>query len=323
MEATGEVGRRVQQLATLTNAAEPTCHTALILAGGDADYAVELILTGVVRDEDWRDTPLPHTRDGDGACSEEATKTAPETGAAAPVTRKTKAYKSTQPHAKSPSRQAAASVLSAQDAYTMVCNGGRRCCRGDNHLVGRVILAMLLHPRLGAHSVAACVAEVGLVDITSMVAKVENFKLLRALIGKVGTGSQTTKVEAVHRMIPSVDVDCTNRDGFSLVHLAVARASRVSRTAQVRLELSAIVEALVQLGGASLEVGAAENRWGFTPLMEAARHGYSSMVELLLRLGARTQTVDARGRTALEIAKTVGMHEAGFVLETAERSWQR
>ena len=61
------------------------------------------------------------------------------------------------------------------------------------------------------------------------------------------------------------------------------------------------------------ELGAdvnARSEAGITPLMIAAGHGNSGMIAVLVKAGADPQTVDAEGRTALDIARLSGSDPA-------------
>ncbi len=54
----------------------------------------------------------------------------------------------------------------------------------------------------------------------------------------------------------------------------------------------------------------ARSKAGITPLMIAAGHGNSGMIAVLVKAGADPQTVDAEGRTALDIARLSGSDPA-------------
>ena len=57
---------------------------------------------------------------------------------------------------------------------------------------------------------------------------------------------------------------------------------------------------------AGADLNAQDTKFGFTPLMVAARNGHSNMVELLLSRGASWEIVDKTGRDALQHARSKG-----------------
>ena len=61
----------------------------------------------------------------------------------------------------------------------------------------------------------------------------------------------------------------------------------------------------------------AVNIYGYTPLMEAAVHGHSEIVRILLKNGATIDLKDNNGKTALEMAERNNHREVIQILKNA------
>lgn len=174
----------------------------------------------------------------------------------------------------------------------------------DNMAAGRLVLAMLMHPRLGEDCVAVSSIE-HLEDPLRLAGeKIRRFVSPKDLFRELGRRKSCRGALAhtatfwrlddqdkrLVQLVSTCDVDGSDTAGFTPLYRATSNGDATA------------VEILCQ-GSASLNGIVAANSWGFTPLMEAARNCNVQMVELLLRLGARKDAIDARGRTARQIAR--------------------
>ena len=66
---------------------------------------------------------------------------------------------------------------------------------------------------------------------------------------------------------------------------------------------------------AGADVNAQDMKYGFTPLMVAAKNGHFASVELLLESGANPRLLDKAGRSELQHAQTRGDHEIVALLK--------
>ena len=287
-------------VATATGATEESCRTALLLADGDINHAAELILSGVVPTEQ---PAAPYE-----------TQPAAGLGRARKNTAKHDRQRSLQPlrmplppdHDRQRSLQPWQMPLPPDASYTSLVNRSMqpRCGVRSNVMAGRLLLAMLMHPRLGEHSAAAS-AMAELEDALSSAGEqlsrlhppTELFEELARRRLTLQPRNDLTicwrrddQGRRLSRLITTCDVNGTDAAGFSPLYRAASTGDAVA------------VEAIVR-GRANLNGAAMANRWKFTPLMEAARNGDVQMVELLLQLGASKKAVDHRGRTAQQIAR--------------------
>jgi hypothetical protein len=294
-------------VAAVTGAAEESCTTALLLADGDINHAAELILSGVV-------VPVVTAV----VTADSTAQKAPRKAAAAEKDRRLNLRPPSAAQERRENETASLLVrrycpatslrhreerqrLPPNASYTSLINRSNQPRCMSNILAGRLILAMLMQPRLGTDSAAALVAE-QLSDVLRAVGEhlrraqrpTELFVELERRsppLGGYGAHGRFwrhdgTQDQRLAELITSCDVDGTDAEGFTPLYRAASRGD------------AAAVEAIHQ-GGANLN--GAFNRWRFTPLMEAARNGDVQMVELLLELGASKEVADARGRTALQI----------------------
>ena len=288
-------------VATATGATEESCRTALLLADGDINHAAELILSGVVPTEQ---PAAPYE-----------TKPAAGLGRARKNTAKHDRQRSLQPlrmplppdHDRQRSLQPWQMPLPPDASYTSLVYRSMqpRCGVRTNVMAGRLLLAMLMHPRLGEHSAAAsAMAELGdalssageqlswLHPPTELFEELARRRLQARPLQPLmrGCWRRDDQGRRLSRLITTCDVNGTDAAGFSPLYRAASTGDAVA------------VEAIVR-GRANLNGAAMANRWKFTPLMEAARNGDVQMVELLLQLGASKKAVDHRGRTAQQIAR--------------------
>ena len=272
-------------VAAATGATGESCRTALLLADGDINHAAELILSGVVAAEQPA-APL-------------------ETQPAAVLGQAT-TRKNTAKHDRQRRLTSWRMPMPPDASYTSLVDRSMqpRCGLRSNLLVGRLLLAMLMHPRLGEHSAAASVVEDLLCEVGKQLWRLHPPRELleelarRSLEARRGQPGNEMMIcwrrddqrGRLSRLMRTCDVNGTDTAGFSPLYRAVSNGDAVA------------VEAIARRG-ANINGVATANRWQFTPLMEAARKRDVQMVELLLQLGASKNAVDHRGRTAQQIAR--------------------